>query len=103
MCTYLGIHLHQKLLWELHANFICGKANCLLRFMKRNLYNYPVEFKEFFKNYCYRLLNTFQLSGIFTTKHQLANYQLNIELQNLFLADHGTQQHSVITTVNGHV
>jgi len=44
--TYLGIHLHHKLPWELHVNYICGKANCLLGFMKRNLYNAQIQIKE---------------------------------------------------------
>jgi len=44
--NYLGIRLHHKLTWDPHVNYICNKANRLLGFLKRNLYNAPVEIKE---------------------------------------------------------
>ena len=44
--TYLGIRLHHTLSWEPHVNYICGKANRLLGFLKRNLYNAPIQIKE---------------------------------------------------------
>ena len=71
--TYLGIRIHYTLSWEPHVNYTRGKANRLLGFMKRNLHNAPMEIKEYLYNYCYLLLNTAQLSGILTTKLQLAN------------------------------
>ena len=69
--TYLGICLHYKLSLELHVNYSCGKANCLLGFMKKNLHNAPMEIKEYL--YKQFLLNIAQLSGILPTKQQLAN------------------------------
>ena len=44
--NYLSIRLHHKLSWEPHINYICNKANRLLGFLKRNLYNAPLEIKE---------------------------------------------------------
>ena len=44
--TYLGIRLHHTLSWEPHINYISGKANCLFGFLKRNLYNAPIQIKE---------------------------------------------------------
>ena len=44
--TYFGIHLHHTL--EPRVNYICGKANHLLGFLKRNLYNVPIQIKEHF-------------------------------------------------------
>jgi len=44
--NYHGIRLHHKLSWDPHVNYICKKANRLLGFLKRNLYNTPSEIKE---------------------------------------------------------
>jgi len=44
--NYLGIRLHHKLSWDPHVNYICNKANRLLGFLKRNLYNAPLQIKE---------------------------------------------------------
>ena len=43
---YLGVRLHHKLSWEPHVNYVCNKANQLLDFLKRNLYNAPIQIKE---------------------------------------------------------
>ena len=40
--NHLGIRLHHKLSWELYISYICNKANRLLGFLKRNLYNAPL-------------------------------------------------------------
>ena len=45
---YLGICLHHKLSWSPHVFFdhVWNKANCLLGFLKRNLYNTSTQNKE---------------------------------------------------------
>ena len=45
--NYLGICLHHKLSWKPHVDRICNKANCLLGFLKWNLYNVSPQIKEY--------------------------------------------------------
>ena len=44
---YLGIHLHNKLSWHPHIDYITHKANQLLDLLKRNLHACPKYFKEY--------------------------------------------------------
>ena len=44
---YLGIHLHNKLSWHPHIDYISHKANQLLGFLKQNLHACPKYFKEY--------------------------------------------------------
>ena len=44
--THLGIRLDHKLSWEPHVNYVCGKANRLLVFLKRNSFDAPTQIKE---------------------------------------------------------
>ena len=68
--TYLGIRLDHKLSWEPHVNFICGKANRLLGFLKRNLHNAPFEIKEYL--YKQLLLPSIEYcSAIWDPHHQI--------------------------------
>ena len=43
---YLGICLHHKLSWSPHVDRVRNKANCLLGFLKQNLYNASIQIKE---------------------------------------------------------
>ena len=45
--NYLGVCLHHRLSWKPHADYIYGKANQLLGFLKRNLCNTPIHIKEY--------------------------------------------------------
>ena len=49
---YLGIHLHNKLSWHPHIDYISHKANRLLGFLKQNLHACP----KYFKEYAYKQL-----------------------------------------------
>jgi len=79
--TYLSICLHQ---W----NYICGKANRLLRFMKRNLYNAPIQIKEYLYKqmllpcieYCSAIWDPYHqasVSKLEMIQHQAARFVLN--------------------------
>ena len=44
---YLGICLHHKLSWSPHIDRVRNKANRLLGFLKRNIYNASTQIKEY--------------------------------------------------------
>ena len=44
---YLGVYLNNKLSWHDHIDYTCNKANCLLGFLKQNLYSCHKHFKEY--------------------------------------------------------
>ena len=44
--SYLGVHLHHRLSWQPHIDFICNKANRLLGFLYRNLKRCPTKLRE---------------------------------------------------------
>ena len=74
--NHLGIRLHHKLSWELYISYICNKANRLLGFLKRNLYNAPLEIKEHvYKQLLLPPSNIVVPSGTLTIK-QVTTYRL---------------------------
>ena len=86
--NYLGIHLHHKLSWDPHINYICNKANRLLGFLKRNLHNAPSEIKEHvYKQlflpsleYCSTIWDPYHHTGISKLEmiqHHAARFVLN--------------------------
>ena len=103
--TYLGIRLHHTLSWEPHVNYICGKANRLLRFLKRNLYNAPIQIKEhLYKQlllpsieYCSAIWDPYHqttVSKLEMIQHRAARFVLNKPWHR------SSQQHSITDMLN---
>lgn len=42
---YLGVHITNDLLWNLHVEYITNNANGMLRFFRRNFIKAPVSLK----------------------------------------------------------
>ena len=103
--TYLGIRLHHTLSWEPHVNYICGKANRLLGFLKRNLYNAPIQIKEhLYKQlllpsieYCSAIWDPYHqttVSKLEMIQHRAARFVLNKPWHR------SSQQHSITDMLN---
>ena len=85
---YLGICLHHKLScwpWSPHVDHVRNKANCLLGFLKRNLYNASTQIKEHvYKQlllpsieYCSAIYGTHTINKIEMIQHYAARFVLN--------------------------
>ena len=100
--AYLDIHLHHRLSWEPHVNYVCGKANRLLGFLKRNLYNAPIQIKEHL--YKQLLLPSIEYcSAIWDLYHQTTVSKLEMIPARFVLNKpwhRSSQQHSITDMLN---
>ena len=75
--NYLGIHLHHKLSWDPHINYICSKASQLLGFLKKALRTAPLEIKDYL--YKQLLLPSIEYcSVIWDLHHSTSIYKLEM-------------------------